>query len=177
MTRLASRCAALAVLGLGAPDAADKPLTDRQFVKRVAEINDAEKALGMLAKEQGGSAGVKAYGQRMIDDHSRAARELQEAARKGGIEAAVPDDRKHRQMARELLRLKGAAFDRAYLKLMQSDHERALVLFKAEARDGQDPGLKAFAARMVPAGSSPAPPPTVGGGERGPGPARPALTG
>src|SRR5262249_683733 len=127
MRRLALCTFALAGLGLGllsSTPAADKakPLTDRQFVKRLAEIHHAETALGMLAKSQGGSAAVKRYGQRMVDEHSRALRQLLDVAKKLDIKVVVPEDREHRAMAKEVTPLQGTAFDRAYLKRITTDH-------------------------------------------------------
>jgi putative membrane protein len=44
----------------------------------------------------------------------------------------------------------GTGFDQHYMKHMIQDHEDDAALFETEARDGQDPDLKAFAAKTLP---------------------------
>jgi putative membrane protein len=46
--------------------------------------------------------------------------------------------------------LSGAAFDRAYMNAMLSDHRDDVSEFKREASAGQDPDIKAFASKALP---------------------------
>ena len=59
-------------------------------------------------------------------------------------------DHKHQEEADRLAKLQGAAFDRAYLQHMVKDHEDDVQLFSTQAKQGQDPELKAFAAKTLP---------------------------
>jgi putative membrane protein len=63
--------------------------SDEKFVREAAEGGMAEIALGELATEKASSNEVKKFGQRMVDDHSKAADELKEIASSKGIR--VPD--------------------------------------------------------------------------------------
>jgi putative membrane protein len=58
-----------------APSAADT-----KFIKEAAAGGMAEVALGQLAVEKASSADVKKFGQRMVDDHSKANDELKQLA-------------------------------------------------------------------------------------------------
>jgi uncharacterized protein (DUF305 family) len=46
--------------------------------------------------------------------------------------------------------LSGAAFDRAYMAKMVTDHQATVELFEAEARDGKDDALRKWAAQKLP---------------------------
>ncbi|MFC0385671.1 DUF4142 domain-containing protein [Muricoccus vinaceus] len=56
----------------------------------------------------------------------------------------------HQQVYDLLAALRGRDFDRAYAQAMVEDHEEDIRLFEAEARDGTDADVKAFAAQEVP---------------------------
>lgn len=123
---------------------------DRNFVSTAAMDSMAEVELGRLAVERGASDGVKQFGQRMIDDHTRANQELTETAAPLGLTPPAALDAKHRARAEKLARLSGAAFDRAYMKEMVSAHQKAVSLFQRQSARGSQPELKAFAARTLP---------------------------
>jgi putative membrane protein len=40
-----------------------------------------------------------------------------------------------------------ANFDKDYINMMVKDHEKDLAAFQAEAKDGSDPDVKAFASK------------------------------
>ncbi len=107
--------------------------------------------MGRLAVERGSSEAVKQFGQRMIDDHTRANQQLMQAASGVGVAPPADLDAKHRAMVQKMARLSGAAFDRAYSKQMVKDHEKTVALFQREANRGMQPDLKAFASQTLPA--------------------------
>jgi putative membrane protein len=59
-------------------------------------------------------------------------------------------DRQHQETAETLAKLQGANFDREFMRHMVTDHEKAVRLFAAQAQDGTDAELKAFAAKTLP---------------------------
>ena len=124
--------------------------SDRKFVMEAALSGMAEVELGRLAVERGASAAVKQFGQRMVDDHTRANEELMQLVSGLGITAPALDA-KHRAPISKLSRLSGAEFDRAYIKQMVTDHQKAVSLFQREAGRGGHAGLKSFAAGKLPA--------------------------
>jgi len=122
----------------------------RQFVMQAASSGMAEVQLGQLATERGASAEVKQFGQRMVDDHTKANQELLTLAQAKNIPVATEIDQQHQTMADTLATLEGAAFDRAYMTGQVADHEQAVRLFTTAATDGQDADVKAFAAKTLP---------------------------
>ena len=91
---------------------------DQKFVKEAAAGGRAEVELGKMAAHKAMDPRVKAFGQRMADDHGKAGDELNALAQSKHI--LVPDtiDPKDKASHHRLMRLSGAAFDRAYMDAM-----------------------------------------------------------
>ncbi len=109
-----------------------------------------EVKLGQLAVEKGSSDEVKQFGQKMVDDHSKANDELTQLAGTKGI--ALPNElgARHQAMVDRLSGLSGAEFDREYMKMMVDDHKKDVSAFEKEAKGGKDPEVKAWAAQTLP---------------------------
>jgi putative membrane protein len=61
-------------------------LSDKKFVRDAAQGGMAEVELGKLATEKASSDDVKKFGQRMVDDHTKAADQLKQVASSEGIQ-------------------------------------------------------------------------------------------
>src|ERR1043166_1821504 len=86
----------------------------------------------------------------MVDDHSKANTDLMTVAQSKGITLPTTLDEKHRDQVKKLQAMTGADFDRAYSKLMLSDHKKDVSEFEKQSTKGTDPDLKAFASRTLP---------------------------
>jgi len=124
--------------------------SDHDFLKLAAEIDQAEIKLGKLAQEHAASAALKKFGERMVADHSKMNKSLLEIAKTQKLSSTQQLDKKHQELCEQLSKLKGAEFDRAFVNHMVSGHEKALQCFEAEAKNGQDPNVKAWAEKWVP---------------------------
>jgi putative membrane protein len=124
---------------------------DHKFVMFAAMGGMAEVELGRLAAEKGASEDVRQFGQRMVDDHSKANEELTRVASSKGIRPPAALDAKHQAAVRKLSALAGEKFDREYARMMVGDHKKTVGEFQKEADRGADADLKAFAAAQLPA--------------------------
>jgi putative membrane protein len=124
--------------------------TDKRFVDKAAEGGKAEVELGQLAVQKAASDDVKKFGQRMVDDHTRANQKLQEVAQQKGI--TLPDklDAKDQATKARLGKLSGKQFDQAYMKDMVKDHTKDVNEFQREANSAKDPDVKSFAQTTLP---------------------------
>lgn len=120
------------------------------FMRKAAQANLAEVELGKLGADRGQDAGVKQYGQHMVDDHGKAAKELEELAQQEGATLPTYVAPAHKAAKERLEKLSGEAFDRAFAAQMVKDHQAAVALFRTQARTGKDPEVKAWAAKMLP---------------------------
>ena len=123
---------------------------DRNFVTMAAEDGHAEVELGKIAQQNGGSSGVKQFGQRMIDDHTKAGKELESIATKLGMTPPKAPGSKHEADIKKFSKLTGEKFDREYAEHMVKDHEKAVALFEKQAKNGDAEELKAFASKTLP---------------------------
>ena len=123
---------------------------DRDFVMDAAMGGLMEVELGRIASQQGASDAVKQFGQRMVDDHSKANTELMTLASGKGITLPTSIDDKHREQVTKLSAMSGADFDRAYSKMMLKDHEKDVSEFEKESTKGGDADIKAFATSTLP---------------------------
>jgi putative membrane protein len=103
---------------------------DRDFLMDAAMGGLEEVELGRLAAQQGTSEAVKQFGQRMVDDHSKANTELMTLAQTKGITLPTALDEKHQKDVTKLTAMSGADFDRAYSKMMLSDHTKDVSEFE-----------------------------------------------
>jgi putative membrane protein len=124
--------------------------TDRQFIKKAAEGGLAEVELGKLASEKAESSDVKQFGQRMVDDHTKANDQLKQVASEKGV--SVPDKLSAKDAATKarLEKLSGKAFDRAYMRDMVTDHTKDVSEFRMESKNAKDPDVKNFASQTLP---------------------------
>ena len=84
---------------------------DKKFVMAAAQGGMAEVKLGELATKNGASESVKKFGQKMVDDHSKANEELKQVVSKEGITLPTDIDAKSKATMNRLAKLHGAAFD------------------------------------------------------------------
>jgi putative membrane protein len=123
---------------------------DQNFVTKASAAGLAEVNLGRLAAERASSPEVKQFGQRLVQDHTKANTELLQIADRKKLQPAQQMDAKHQQAMQELARQNGPDFDRMFLKQMVKDHEEAVHLFTEAARHCRDEQLKQYATRTLP---------------------------
>lgn len=111
-------------LGTASPMArANNASDDHAFIEKMAQAGIAEVKLGQLAAERASNAQVKQFGRRMASDHQKANNELKQVATKMAVQLPAETDAKHQQLYDRLSKLKGAEFDREYMKAMVDGHQ------------------------------------------------------
>ena len=125
-------------------------MKDEAFVRAAARGGLSEIKLGKLAMDQGSNETVKAFGTRMVAEHTKAGDELKEAAKEENI--GLPTDLTTKDQATydRLSKLTGAEFDQAYAQDMVKDHQQDLRDFQREANHGNDDVVRGFASETVP---------------------------
>jgi len=123
---------------------------DKKFAKDAALGGMTEVELGKLAVQKASSDAVKQFGQKLVDDHTKANDQLKALASKGSINLPDSLDSKHQSRVDKLAKLSGPKFDKAFIKDAVKDHEKDISEFKNEAQYGSDPNVKQFAANTLP---------------------------
>jgi putative membrane protein len=142
---------ALLILGLTSPQVSSRPqAADQQFVQSAASGGTAEVELGQLAEEHGSSEQVKAFGRRMVKDHSAANEKLQAVSSKEGMNLPEDMNQQDRETYEKLSKLSGSQFDHAYMANMVQDHKQDIAEFEKEAKYGKDPAVRQWAQQTLP---------------------------
>ena len=137
--------------GMNTPAASALNKADQKIVMDMARANMAEIEAGKMAVSKAQSPEVKAYAQRMIDDHTKALTDVTNLAQTKGVTLPTELDAKHKAMAAKLSKMEGEAFDREYMKQAGvRDHTKVHAMLKKDAARATDPDVKALAAKMVP---------------------------
>jgi len=123
---------------------------DTHFVKEAADGGLAEVELGKLAADKASSDAVKQFGQKMVDDHSKANDQLKQLASQKQIDLPQEPSAKHKAMMARLQKLSGADFDKAYVSEMLKDHQHDVSAFQQESSSAADPDIKNFASQTLP---------------------------
>jgi len=127
-----------------------KMTSDMKFASEAAMGGMAEVQLGQLAAQKGASDEVRQFGQRMVDDHTKANQDLMQVASGKGMALPTTLDAKHQADISKLSALSGDKFDKAYVDMMLKDHKKDVGDFQKESTSGADTDIKSFATRTLP---------------------------
>jgi putative membrane protein len=142
--------ASAAVFAQGGP-------SDAQIAHIVVTANQVDIDAGKLAESSGQSADVKAFGKRMVTDHTGVNKEAVALVKKLGV---TPEDNPTSESLKKggednlknLKSLKGAAFDKAYVDHEVAYHEQVLdAVDKVLIPNAKNGELKALLVKVRPA--------------------------
>lgn len=123
---------------------------DRAFVAEAMTSGLAEAEAGKMAAEKASDPKVKEFGEHLQKDHSAANMKLAQLASTKGITVSETLEGDARAQLDDLAKLSGAEFDRAFMERFGvAAHEKAIALFEREAKEGQDPDIRAFAEQSL----------------------------
>jgi len=135
-----------------ASDKGDMVVTggDLAFMNDAAPGGMAEVELGKMAAGKAQNSEVKAFGQKMVEDHSKAGEELKQLAAQKKV--TLPPDvmPAHKQLMEKLSKLSGADFDKGYVMAMVEAREKDVAAFENVSKTAADADVKAFAAKTLP---------------------------
>ena len=162
---LAAAAAALALTG-GAWAQATAPSSDRTttsakgddvaradaaFMKQAAENGHTEVEGSKLAQSKATNAKVKAFAEKMIEDHTKANAELSTLAASKGVELPKEPSMMQKGKLKLLSTADGASFDKKYAdEVGVKAHEDTVKLFEQGAAEAKDPQVKAWATKTLP---------------------------
>lgn len=122
------------------------------FVSQASASDLFEIEASKLAIQKGDNS-IKSFAQTMIADHEKTSIELKALLSSGKVAGtpvtALPDNL--RESVEELAKLEGTDFNEQYIDDQVEAHENAVALFTRYAEEGENPELKAFATKTLPA--------------------------
>jgi putative membrane protein len=123
---------------------------DADFVKEAAQGGMLEVKLGEQALQNASNPDVKRFAQRMVDEHGKANKDLMSVVGTKGVMVPKELDAKSKEMCEKLGKLKGADFDKEYMRQMVKDHEEDVAEFQKASKNLQDPDVKAWVMKTLP---------------------------
>jgi putative membrane protein len=144
MKAVAGSCCLFVPLALGVAMAQSDPTMDQDktFLMKASQGGMAEVQLGQLAAQKASSEKVKAFGQKMVTDHTMLNNQLKPFADKDGVPPPTSLSPEDQALLDKLSGLSGAEFDKEYVAAMEADHDKDLKDFQQEVATTQDPKLK-----------------------------------
>ena len=129
------------------------PLSDQDsaFINAAAAGGLAEVQDGTVAAKQAARPAVRAFGQKMVDDHTPVNQQLMTLATSKGATPPTTLSDADQAMLTKLSAMHGRAFDTAYLRGQVTAHQQMAQILTKETTDGTDADLKAFAQQTLPA--------------------------
>jgi putative membrane protein len=123
---------------------------DKDFVLQAEKDNLQERVLGRMAQEQSQSDAVKDYGKMLVNDHNDALKKLVDLMQKNGMPQpkGLPGERT--EAVKKLQGLSGTAFDKEFVNLMVTDHQKAINEFRREAASAQNADVRDYAKDVLP---------------------------
>jgi len=122
---------------------------DALFAMAAADGGLAELGLSELGRQKATDPELKRFSEKMVQEHTRMNAELTALAAQKRMQLPRTPDHRAQFCAQSLAGLSGAEFDKCYAKAQLVAHMDALSAFEAEAERGQDPDVKALAAKGV----------------------------
>ena len=124
---------------------------DQEFLQKAAEINLTEIQLGKVAEKMSSEPSIKKIAEMLVKDHSEANRNLERLAASKGVTLPTEPSLMDRHALSSMEKAQGDKFNKEFLSFNQKGHEKAISLFEKEAARTQDPDIKAWAQKMIPA--------------------------
>ena len=124
---------------------------DEKALKDMAQANINEIAAAKIALNKAESSEVKAFAQKMVDDHGDALTKVQTVAKQKDVTLPTEPDAQHKAMADKLEKESGDAFDKMYMENAGTkDHKMVLSKLQSDAKNIKDPDVKALADAHTP---------------------------
>lgn len=130
--------------------AAGAAVSDPLFATAAAISGIAEVSLSELGLQKATDPQLKSFSQQMVAEHTRMNNELAGLAAQKRLPVPTDVDPRAKFCAQSLAGLSGQEFDRCYAKAQLTAHMDAVGMFEAEAQRGQDPDMRALAAKALP---------------------------
>ena len=123
---------------------------EKIFVTKATKGNFAEVELGKLASQKSHNADVKAFGEQMVTDHSKANDNLKPIADSNGVQWPTKLTGEPKALYDKLSGLSGAAFDKTYIHAMVEGHQQTAKDYETESGKVKDPQLKSYIDQTLP---------------------------
>jgi putative membrane protein len=125
-------------------------LDDKEFVARALSRGIVEEKLAERAVKQAQSQQVRDYAKRLVDDHTKANKELMAIAADMKLGVVAGLDAESKALREHFSRLEPAAFDREFISHMVKAHERDIRTYETTSKSATNAKLRTYATDTLP---------------------------
>jgi putative membrane protein len=123
---------------------------DLKFMNETAQSGLMEVKAATLAEQKSQNPEVKKFAQQLVEDHSKANKELEALAKQKNVNLPTEMGPKHQQQITKLENLSDAQFDRQWTKMQVDHHKKDVKEFQKQASRSMDSHVKEFAEKTLP---------------------------
>lgn len=125
-------------------------VSDSLFAITAADGGMTEVIMAQMGVKKATNPELKKFSEQMVEEHTKVNNQLKELAARKGMTLPTTISPGHQFCGQSLMGLSGEEFDTAYAVSQLILHMDTVAVFSAEAERGQDPDIKAFAAKTLP---------------------------
>jgi putative membrane protein len=119
------------------------------FLRDAIKENNIQIQLGELAQENAENPDVKAFSDTLVVDCTLANKQAEEIASQVGLEVSAEPNVSQKAVLNRLSKLKGGAFDRAFVREIIAEHKADLARFHNQASK-TDNAVAEYARQIIP---------------------------
>jgi putative membrane protein len=130
----------------------DSPLnhTDKSFLQDSYKDGVTEIQSGEMAARKTGNPDVKAFAEKLVQDHRQANNELKAMADSKKVAVQGGESLQDTSKGKSLDAKVGGDFDKAFIDEQIKDHKKDIDAFQKEANDAKDTDVKNLANKLLP---------------------------
>jgi putative membrane protein len=123
---------------------------DAEFIRKAAEGNLDEIQTAHLALQRSQDPQIRAFAERLANDHAKANADLQKIATAKGVELPKSVTPHEDHINQRLLEKSPEKFDREVVDHWVKDHKKDIKEYDSEAKKAKDPQVKQYAMAQLP---------------------------
>jgi len=116
--------------------------SEQDFMMRAAQANMTEIDVARIALQKSGNNDVKTYANMIKRDHTNALEDLTDLMKDKNVQQPKTIAADTQQDINRMYMLSGGEFDREFVNMMVSDHQKAIELFRDQQSSLQNPDVK-----------------------------------
>ncbi len=126
-------------------------MTAQSYLDHTSRANASEISMARLAQQKASSQDVKDFARQIENDHNQAEGQLKQVAQKDKLQLPQSDQppAKESREEKELSRLSGSEFDKAYIRHEIRDHRQAIAMTEKASKSLTDPDARQYAENML----------------------------
>jgi putative membrane protein len=128
----------------------DDSISEQEFMRKAAEAHLADLDMARVAKMHSKSGAVKSYAGLILKEHQEGLQDLTKLMRQKNIAQPETFDGETKRDIDRMAGLSGSEFDREFINMMVTGHEKTLELFRGVSFSAHDIDVQDYVDATIP---------------------------